>query len=260
MDAAALPNEYRAVSNMTPTPVSGFPSPALTSPSRSEISSTILFDSSKSNPFGLNDGYRAVHRLLKNRWRVANTKDALNIETLTSSRLVILAGPQQKYNEAEFNALRQFVDLGGNLLVLLGEGGEQQSNTNVNFLLEEYGIMINNGNKYILLLNVCFITDKYLITFLKLLQLFMTTDIVISTVYQKYFHPKECSIEDIQLWIYSESQSSKNKLEIVYSYGATLNVARPAVVMATTSCSCLPQQRPIAATYANPRYLFLPRL
>lgn len=30
-------------------------------------------------------------------------------------------------------------------MLLLGEGGEVQFNTNVNFLLEEYGMTINNG-------------------------------------------------------------------------------------------------------------------
>ena len=130
--------------------MSGFSPSAMSSPSRTDISSSsILFDASKNNQFGINDGYRSVHRLLKNRWRVASTnKDHLNIESLNSSRLVILAGPQERYNEAEFNALRQFVDKGGNLLVLLGEGGEQQFNTNINFLLEEYGIAIRDGNFY----------------------------------------------------------------------------------------------------------------
>jgi intraflagellar transport protein 52 len=43
-------------------------------------------------------------------------------------------------------------------LVLLGEGGEQQFNTNINFLLEEYGIMINNGTsvKFERIRPVCF--------------------------------------------------------------------------------------------------------
>ena len=130
---------------MVPLPVSGFAPSAVSSPSRSDISSTILFDTSKNNLLGVNDGLRQIQRLLKNRWRLANTKERLNIESLSSSRLAVLAGPQERYNEAEFNALRQFIDLGGNLLVLLGEGGEQQFNTNINFLLEEYGIMINNG-------------------------------------------------------------------------------------------------------------------
>lgn len=130
---------------MVPIPVSGFAPSAVSSPSRSDISNTILFDTSKNNQFNVNDGLRQIQRLLKNRWRLANTKERLTIESLGSCRLAILAGPQDRYNEAEFNALRQFIDLGGNLLVLLGEGGEQQFNTNINFLLEEYGIMINNG-------------------------------------------------------------------------------------------------------------------
>ncbi|KAK4029248.1 hypothetical protein OUZ56_022254 [Daphnia magna] len=211
---------------MVPVPISGFAPSAVSSPSRSDVSSTILFDTSKSNQFGVNDGLRSIQRLLKNRWRLANTKDRLNIESLSSSRLAILAGPQERYNEAEFNALRQFIDLGGNLLVLLGEGGEQQFNTNINFLLEEYGIMINN-------------------------------DAVISTMYQKYFHPKECFIEEVQSWMANSTsptaEATTNTTKIVYPYGATLNVAKPAVVMATTTTSCLPQQRPIAATYTNPR-------
>ena len=82
------------------------------------------------------------------------------------------------------------------------------------------------------------------------------TDAVISTVYQKYFHPKECLVGDVRPWTSSEGR--KNPVHhVLYSYGATLNVARPAVVMATTSSMSLPQQRPIAATYINPRYKLL---
>lgn len=45
-------------------------------------------------------------------------------------------------------------------MVLLGEGGEIDFNTNINFLLEDYGISINN-------------------------------DVVVRPHYYKYFHPKE---------------------------------------------------------------------
>lgn len=31
-------------------------------------------------------------------------------------------------------------------MVLLGEGGEHEFNTNINFLLEDYGMTINNGS------------------------------------------------------------------------------------------------------------------
>ena len=45
-----------------------------------------------------------------------------------------------------FDHLQEFVDSGGALMVLLGEGGEHEFNTNINFLLEDYGMTINNGS------------------------------------------------------------------------------------------------------------------
>lgn len=33
--------------------------------------------------------------------------------------------------------------------MMLGEGGESRFDTNINFLLEEYGIMVNNGDYYL---------------------------------------------------------------------------------------------------------------
>lgn len=47
----------------------------------------------------------------------------------------------------------------------LGEGGEKQFDTNINFFLEEYGVMINS-------------------------------DCVVRTNYHKYFHPKECLVSN----------------------------------------------------------------
>lgn len=45
----------------------------------------------------------------------------------------------------QMEVLKQYLDGGGNVLVLLGEGGERKYDTNINFLLEEFGIMVNNG-------------------------------------------------------------------------------------------------------------------
>ena len=33
-------------------------------------------------------------------------------------------------------------------MVMLGEGGESRFDTNINFFLEEYGIMVNNGEYF----------------------------------------------------------------------------------------------------------------
>lgn len=42
--------------------------------------------------------------------------------------------------------LRKYIEKGGKLLVLLGEGGEKRAGTNINFLLEEFGVSVNSGN------------------------------------------------------------------------------------------------------------------
>lgn len=45
----------------------------------------------------------------------------------------------------QLEVLKQYLVSGGGMLVMLGEGGEMKYDTNINFLLEEFGIMVNNG-------------------------------------------------------------------------------------------------------------------
>lgn len=72
-------------------------------------------------------------------------KDDINPEAVSGASLFVLAGPRQKFTEAEIETLKKYLDSGGSVLVLLGEGGEKSSNTNINFMLEEFGIMVNSG-------------------------------------------------------------------------------------------------------------------
>jgi hypothetical protein len=45
----------------------------------------------------------------------------------------------------QFDVLKTFMAKGGSLLFLVGEGGESRYETNVNFLFEQYGVMVNTG-------------------------------------------------------------------------------------------------------------------
>lgn len=47
----------------------------------------------------------------------------------------------------QLQVLKQYLDGGGNVLAMLGEGGEVKYDTNINFLLEEFGIMVNSGER-----------------------------------------------------------------------------------------------------------------
>ena len=74
-----------------------------------------------------------------------STKEDISKESVSQAGVFVLACPRMKFTEAQFGVLRRYVEEGGALLVMMEEGGEKKANTNINFLLEEYGIAINNG-------------------------------------------------------------------------------------------------------------------
>ena len=51
------------------------------------------------------------------------------------------------HSHSQFEALRSYLEEGGSVLVMVTEGGESKHCTNINFLLEEFGIMANSGEK-----------------------------------------------------------------------------------------------------------------
>jgi len=159
---------------------------------------------------------------------------------------VIFFGPREKFSAEEFTALKEYMDGGGAVMILLGEGGESKYPTNVNYLLEEYGVMIN-------------------------------PDAVVRTAFYKYHHPKECCINngvlcnDILRMVNANSASGKenkqgkgvnleitkqasvddgllaSQLPFVYPYGATLSVQKPAVPVLSSGPISYPLNRPLAA-------------
>ena len=113
-------------------------------------------------------------RKLKSSWKVQNNREdaagGISLDALLQSRVFVISGPREKFTETEINHLKKYLETGGALLVLLGEGGEKRFDTNINFFLEEYGIMINS-------------------------------DAVVRTNYHKYFHPKVILGNEISIGI-----------------------------------------------------------
>ncbi|KAH9363974.1 hypothetical protein HPB48_006978 [Haemaphysalis longicornis] len=192
---------------------------------------SILFDSSKHELFGVNDGYKVLQRRLKSMWQVHSGNAQISSDVLSGTDVLVLGGPRQKFTEAEFSALREFLTQGGRLLVMVGEGGERRFQTNINFLLEEYGIVVNS-------------------------------DAVVRTAYHKYPHPKEALISDgilnravnkalEETMLDSGSSNSGRDMTFLYPYGATLNVAKPAVALLSTRSCSFPVARPVCALYVG---------
>jgi len=149
-------------------------------------------------------------------------KDEISQEVFEDAAVFVLASPREKFSEMEFNTLKKYLDTGGSLLVTLCEGGEKSLPTNINYLLEEYGIMVNS-------------------------------DCVVRTHYNKYFHPKECLVPNGVLnrafpkLLNRESTNFSQAISFVYPFGATLNTARPAIPILSNGTVSFPLNRPVLA-------------
>uniref|UniRef100_A0A3Q1HNZ1 Uncharacterized protein n=1 Tax=Anabas testudineus TaxID=64144 RepID=A0A3Q1HNZ1_ANATE len=198
-----------------------------------EQHNSVVFNASKRELFTTNNGYKSVQKRLRAQWKIQSMKEELCLERLKGVKLWITAGPREKFTASELEVLKQYLDGGGNILVMLGEGGEMKYDTNINFLLEEFGVMVNN-------------------------------DSVVRNVYYKYFHPKEALVSNgvlnreisraagkVVTGIIEDENVGNNAqaLTFVYPYGATLSVMKPAVAVLSTGSVCFPLNRPVMAFY-----------
>lgn len=193
---------------------------------------TIIFNASKNELCTPSNGFKLFHRRLRSSWRVLINKDEITSETLSEGDIFIIGGPRRMFSAAEFEAITRFMNEGGSLFCMVGEGGEVKANTNINALLEQYGVVVNN-------------------------------DAVTRNVYYKYFHPKEVLISNGVLnrefnrasgkrvpGTYSSAESSESTdLQFVFPFGATVSVQKPSVPVLSTGSVSFPFNRPICSMY-----------
>ena len=85
-------------------------------------SNVIRFNVTKNELYRLDDGYKTLMRRQKGYWKIVTNTQAITSDAFTSSRVFVLAGPREKFTENEFDHLKRYLETGGSLLVLLGEG------------------------------------------------------------------------------------------------------------------------------------------
>lgn len=50
------------------------------------------------------------------------------------------------FSQSEFDAIKKYIQSGGAVLIMMGEGGEAKWGNNLNYLIEEFGISFNNNS------------------------------------------------------------------------------------------------------------------
>ena len=207
----------------------------------------IIFNSSKKELGHPQSVYSKLAEILSRdkRYQVSINRETISLDNLAEAMLVILAAPREMFSQTELDSLKSYVQGGGNLLILLNEGGEAKLRTNLNYLLEQYGIYANN-------------------------------DSVIRTVFsRKYFHPKECNISNgiinKEIANFGKSKAKKPSstishllqddgmdvsdehggLSYMYPYGCSLNVQKPGIPLLSSGPLAYPLNRPLAGIYTS---------
>jgi intraflagellar transport protein 52 len=163
-------------------------------------------------------------------------KDQIKAQKIKQARLLVFGCPTTEFSQEEILAIESYVEDGGNVLVLAGEGGDKSSRANLNALLSRFSMELANNS-------------------------------VVRTSYHRYFHPKEALVtngvmhEDflravqsdgerenqpkyaIDLHVEDKDESEGVNLSgfrFLYPYGTALNIKAPAVPLLNSGTVCYP--------------------
>ena len=130
----------------------------------------VVFNGIKKEPIaeGGNKFTKFINNLISQFAGKALLKKEFKLEKIKTCQLFVIAGSQMPFSTEEIDILKQYLEGGGNLLFLQGEGGDEKSNTNFNEFLKDYNIAFRG-------------------------------DSVVRTAYYKYPHPKECFIDTMKV-------------------------------------------------------------
>lgn len=173
----------------------------------------VLVDAAHGNDVTLSKGGRHLAKTLGNQHRLEPVKDTLSKGLLLDAQrpvhAIVIAGATLPFAQTELDALLQFVEQGGGLLVLLGEGKERDLLASV---LSHAGI--SSSRDCVLRVSP---SDGCM-------------------------HPKEAVLENCCL-----NRALASVQTLVYPRGCSLNTKRPAVPLMSSGHLAYPAHRPVAA-------------
>jgi intraflagellar transport protein 52 len=215
---------------------------------------SIIFNLSKKESANPNANMSKIGKELKaQNYQLGLNKQEITEEKVKKASLLLIGAPHEMFSKAEFDTLKNHIETGGKILILMSEGGENKMGTNLNYLLEQFGISVNN-------------------------------DCVVRTSFFKYFNPKEAYVsngilnqEVVRVANNLPKEERRNKpnnaflsnlinvrdeegskeednggLSFVYPFGASLNIEQPAFALLGSGPLSYPSNRPVCAAYVHP--------
>ncbi|CAB1353446.1 unnamed protein product [Coregonus sp. 'balchen'] len=154
-----------------------------------EQRNSVVFNASKRELFTANNGYKFLQKRLRAQWKIQSIKEELSLERLNDVKLWITAGSREKFTAAELEVLKQYLDVGGNVLVMLREGGELKALT----FVYPYGATLSVMKPAVAVLStgsVCFPLNRPVLAF------YQVKDVVFQWLMGDNIHLNQIDAED----------------------------------------------------------------
>jgi len=244
----------------------------------------ILFNQSKNELRPLaTGGYKLLQSKFRSSFRFAPNKDELTREKLEGAKAIVFPGARQRFDAAEVKVLEDFMASGGGVLFLGSEptennpgvdGDDAATGGAASSLLGDDGAARS------------YAADDYTLAINKVAEphgIALASDALVRTVYAKeFFHPKEVLLKNAALVrsldaaVQAQAQAaqsvksptnasssaapgvpvsalddsedpSSRRMSVVYPFGATLKVTKPAVPLLSSGELCFPANRALLA-------------
>jgi len=205
----------------------------------------IAFNSSKGESHHPGSCFKKFSRQLRASHKVVLNTEILTTEKLKEYDILIIGNPTDTFSEDEFDAMRHHLQEGRSIAIFSSEGGEEDSGSNLNSFLEEYGIWYES-------------------------------DAVVRTTYHKYLNPKHVYLPANSI-LHQNILSEKRKNEsdvgttsnskdespddldsgmaLVYPNGCTLDVQPPSLAILSSGTVSFPANRPIGGVWEDSRHI-----
>jgi len=200
---------------------------------------SIILDLSKTDnkTFTPNKVMKSFQRRLRKTFHVKINKDDL-VDTgaglsVKDTSCVIMVIPTAPLEEADIKALKEYVSDGGSLFIMAQEGGESRPNENISELTTDFGIGINNDS----VTRAAYKKDFY-----RPKEVFIGGASLIPEI-DNYSGKKTSAASDLDFQEEEYEGSVGGGLDIVYPYGCTLNIQKPAIPIISSGKMSFPANR-----------------
>lgn len=98
---------------------------------------SVVFNVTKKETHHPNSGFKKLVRRLKANYKFSSNKEEISRDQLADTDVLVFGCPREPFTTIEFAEIKAWLNDGGRAMIMLGDGGENLAESNMNYLTEQ---------------------------------------------------------------------------------------------------------------------------